>query len=172
MSEIYLDPRMEYDHAQRQLVSAQQMGILPDISRQETAFVTYVRQGLPYNTAARCAGMTAEHMMAFTQDARFHAAMQYSMERATAVINVTRDMLTYMLLDAHSLAANATEQIMAIRELGKLHDLYPRAGSAPKGQVIEHDKPASGRALQQMDDAQLLEHAGYESLEPERPIRD
>jgi len=26
--------------------------------------------------------------------------------------------------------------------------------------------------LQQMDDAQLLEHAGYESLEPERPIRD
>ena len=69
-------------------------------------------------------------------------------------------------------AANATEQIMAIRELGKLNDLYPRAGAPARGAVIEHGTPSSGRALQQMDDAQLLEHAGYESLEPERPIRD
>lgn len=172
MNELPLDPRMEYEHAQRQLHSAKEMGLLPEISRQEVAFVTYVRQGLPFNTAARCAGMTAEHMMAFTDDARFHAAMQYSMERATSVLNVTRDMLNYMLMEAHACSANATEQIMAIRELGKLNDLYPRTGTPAKGAVIEHNTPSSGRALQQMDDAQLLEHAGYESLEPERPIRD
>lgn len=172
MNELPLDPRMEYEHAQRQLHSAKEMGLLPEISRQEVAFVTYVRQGLPFNTAARCAGMTAEHMLAFTEDSRFHAAMQYSMERASSVLNVTRDMLNYMLMEAHACSANATEQIMAIRELGKLNDLYPRAGAPARGAVIEHGKPSSGRALQQMDDAQLLEHAGYESLEPERPARD
>ena len=59
MNELPLDPRMEYEHAQRQLHSAKEMGLLPEISRQEVAFVTYVRQGLPFNTAARCAGMTA-----------------------------------------------------------------------------------------------------------------
>lgn len=171
MSEMPLDPRMEYDHAQRQLVSAREMGLLPDITTQEIAFTTYVRQGLPFITAARCAGMTKEHMMAFTEDARFHAAMQYSNERAVAVLNVTRDMLNYMLLEAHSLAANATEQIMAIRELGKLNGLYPSATPA-KGAIIEHGKPTSGRALQQMDDEKLLQHAGYEPLDPVKVTRE
>lgn len=171
MNDMPLDPRMEYDHAQRQLVSAKEMGLLPDISSQEIAFVTYVRQGLPFITAARCAGMTREHMTAFTDDARFHAAMQYSNERAVSVLNVTRDMLNYMLMEAHSLASNATEQIMAIRELGKLNGLYPSATPA-KGMVIEHGKPTSGRALQQMDDDKLLQHAGYDNLDPVKVTRE
>lgn len=171
MNDMPLDPRMEYDHAQRQLVSAKEMGLLPDISSQEIAFVTYVRQGLPFITAARCAGMTREHMTAFTDDARFHAAMQYSNERAVSVLNVTRDMLNYMLMEAHSLASNATEQIMAIRELGKLNGLYPSATPA-KGVVIEHGKPNSGRALQQMDDEKLLQHAGYDNLDPVKVTRE
>lgn len=171
MNDMPLDPRMEYDHAQRQLVSAKEMGLLPDISSQEIAFVTYVRQGLPFITAARCAGMTREHMTAFTDDARFHAAMQYSNERAVSVLNVTRDMLNYMLMEAHSLASNATEQIMAIRELGKLNGLYPSATPA-KGMVIEHGKPTSGRALQQMDDEKLLQHAGYDNLDPVKVTRE
>ena len=171
MNDMPLDPRMEYDHAQRQLVSAKEMGLLPDISSQEIAFVTYVRQGRPFITAARCAGMTREHMTAFTDDARFHAAMQYSNERAVSVLNVTRDMLNYMLMEAHSLASNATEQIMAIRELGKLNGLYPSATPA-KGMVIEHGKPTSGRALQQMDDEKLLQHAGYDNLDPVKVTRE
>ena len=56
---VPLDPRMEYLHAQRQLESAVSMGSVPESSRQEVAFVTFVRQGLPYNTAGRCAGMTS-----------------------------------------------------------------------------------------------------------------
>lgn len=161
-----LDPRTEYDYAQRQLHSAKEMGILPDMSRQEVAFVTYVRQGLPYTTAARCAGMTAQHLSVFIEDERFTLAMQYTMERASATINITRDMLNYMLLESHSLASNATEQIMAIKELGKLNGLYPSATGA--GRLIEVEKgvPASGRALQNMSDEQLLEHAGFDSLDP------
>lgn len=169
-----LDPRTEYDYAMRQLISAKEMGILPDMSRQEAAFITYVRQGLPHPTAARCAGMTIAHMNMFLEDERFVRALSYSMERSAATVNITRDMLSYMLLESHSIAANATEQIMAIKELGKLHGLYPSA-TAPSGRVIEGGKevPSSKRIMDGYSDDQLLEHAGFEGgLDPVPVTRD
>lgn len=169
---VPLDPRMEYLHAQRQLESAVSMGSVPEISRQEVAFVTFVRQGLPYNTAGRCAGMTSQHVQAFTEDDRFIAAMQYSMERASAVLNVTTDMLNYMLMEAHAGAINTTEQVMAIRELGKLNGLYPAAAPARVGALLEHGKPANARGMQAMPDETLLEHAGYDALDPVKVTRE
>jgi hypothetical protein len=40
---------------------------------------------------------------------------------------ITLEKVTEMLLDAYRSAVNATEMVMAARELGKLHDLYPSA---------------------------------------------
>ena len=56
-----------------------------------------------------------------------------------------RDQLTEMLLEAHSKASNTTEEVCAIRELGKLLGLYPATKKSVK--KVHHIEELSDNEL-------------------------
>ena len=69
---------------------------------------------------------------------------------------VTRDQLTNLLLESHRKSANATEEIMAIREIGKINGLY-EDGKTPS-LVINNNY--FEKQLDELSDEDLLQLSG------------
>lgn len=70
-----------------------------------------------------------------------------------------------MLLDAHSKSANTTEEVMAIKELGKLNDLYPAERKRIEQTMMKVD---SEKQLKRLSEQQLMQITGdIIDLEPE-----
>jgi len=70
---------------------------------------------------------------------------------------VTRDHLTQLLLESHKKAANSAEEIMAIREMGKLHKLYEQA---PMVQINTLNIEQNQKKIEVLSDEELLRMAG------------
>ena len=164
-----LDPRIEFDHYQTELRQCVESGVLPELNSMEQLVLVYVRQGFPQAVAARMAGMTVQQLMEFRADPRFDIALEFTLTRKATSLEVTKDMLNYMALEAHGYAKDATEMVKAIDLLAKLNGLYQGAGN--KGRIIDgavEDKTGKTmRHLQQMSDGQLIEQAGLDGLDPE-----
>lgn len=163
-----LDPRIEFDHYQTELRQCVESGVLPELNTQEQLVLVYIRQGFPQAVAARMAGMTVAQLMEFRGDPRFEISLEFTLTRKATSLEITKDMLNYMALEAHGFAKDATEMVKAIDLMAKLNGLYP--GNAPKGRVIDgavEDKTGKTmRHLQQMSDGQLLQQAGFDDLDP------
>ncbi len=72
-------------------------------------------------------------------------------------LEVTRNQLNLLLLEAHKKSATATEEVAAIRELGKINGLYEKV--EPDITInIQHNV----HKLEVMSDAELLKLAGRE----------
>ncbi len=76
-------------------------------------------------------------------------------------VEVSRDDVTRMLFETHKKCANAAEEVMAIKELAKINDLYPRAN---ENITISHHVIHSLDRLQSMGDAELVKLIGEENL--------
>lgn len=164
-----LDPRIEFDHYQTELRQCVESGVLPELNSMEQLVLVYVRQGFPQAVAARMAGMTVQQLMEFRADPRFEIALEFTLTRKAVSVEITKEMLNYMALEAHGYAKDATEMVKAIDLLAKLNGLYPGA-NGNKGRLIEAEDSKTGktmRHLQQMSDGQLIEQAGLDGLDPE-----
>lgn len=97
---------------------------LADLTQQEVIFVQSLLRGLPIQMAARQAGVPETEMHSFAAQPHVSSVLSYMRETMfTTHIEVNRDMLNLMLFEAHAKSANATEEIMAIRELAKMNGL-------------------------------------------------
>jgi phage terminase small subunit len=142
------------------------------ISGQEEQLILHFFRGFPAVAAARAAGYKEPAMASkFLQLESTEKLLAYLREREFANINVTRDMLNSMLLQAHSKAGTATEEVMAIRELGKLNDLYQdtkgnRQNNSTLVTINQTLNPRDGRPevtqrqIQGLPDDELLRLAG------------
>jgi len=137
------------------------------LTEQEKQALHYLAYGFTKAAAAKAAGFPST---AVFQRQHVQEAMDELNNTATAEIKVTRDMLTQMLFESHRKSATATEEIAAVREIGKLHGLYEsdrmKQTTNINVNVIEQ--------IESLPDDELLELAnidGVYTLEPE-PIND
>ena len=137
---------------------------------QEQRFVMFCLKGLQPVAAARAAGYKGDFDgPKLLLKKKIRQAMQNVTEYELHDTRVTREKLTHMLFEAHSHAANATEEINAIRELGKMHGTYEATKIAQTIDVTA--KVSSVKQLEQLDDNQLAKIAGEKPLfDPEDAI--
>jgi len=128
----------------------------------------YMR-GMTKAGAARAAGYTESHQWyKFFNSEGVATVIEYLRQKEFSDIRVTRDSITAMLMEAHSKAANTTEEVKAIVELAKLHNVYPAAPKSGGGgtQVnvnlnggsvdgLEGIEIKNEKQLERMSDAQL-----------------
>lgn len=135
---------------------------LSRLNHQESRLVEELLRGVPLIPAAKAAGIKRDQ--AHEVAARPHVAQTLAYLRdqyAREVVRVDRDMLNMMLLEAHGKAATATEEIMAIRELGKMNGCY----EPEKREVVTRNM--TYEQVQQLDTDELLRLAEEDSLDPE-----
>jgi hypothetical protein len=127
-------------------------------SAQEERFILFVLRGIEPNEAATAAGYsTVGEGGRLMRAPRIKAGLDMLRKREFYDIRITRESLSHMLLEAHAKAATATEEIAAIRELGKMNGLY-----APEQRVNTNvnTEVKTLRHLQQLNDNELLKLAG------------
>lgn len=147
---------------------------------QEKQYLLLILNGTRAIDAAQAVGATvpAKFVERMHEDPRAQAVMDQVPAHRTQKVAITRDMLNIMLLDSHSRAATATEEIMAIRELGKMNDLY--ADAKHKGMKIVNNigntqVNVTAKKFESMSDEELLELSGDDiTLDPDdyRRIED
>jgi phage terminase small subunit len=100
-------------------------GIDP-LTNQQEQFVLGLLRGLRPASAARSAGYSqpAETSYSLLTNSKIKAILTHLKNEEFENIKVNRDQLTMMLFEAHSKSATATEEIAAVREIGKMHGLY------------------------------------------------
>ena len=138
------------------------LDIKPLTRQLETAMMFYMR-GFSAVAASKAAGyVNSKVLRAFIESEEGHAILEYLQNRHFQDIRVTRDHLTQMLFEAHAKAATATEEIAAIRELGKMHDLYEndKRKGAVNVNIDNAVKIANPKQLERMSNEQLLQFVG------------
>ena len=147
------------------------------LTPQQEKFVNMVLKAYSVTAAERAAGYAPGVGKKLLNEPHIQAVLAYFREHKLNDIKITRETLTEMLLGSHSKAANASEEIMAARELGKLHDLYESDkhkgikiqnninninGATPQGGVT------SMKQVERMRDEDLFRLAGMpaEALDP------
>lgn len=130
----------------------------PMLTEQERTLVVSLARGMTLAQAARLAGYT-QTTSAKKALERPHVASALGAMRNSLLASlgnaVTRENLTLMLFEAHRNAATATEQIAAIREIGKMHGLYE-----PERKVVDAHISGAVQHIRQLDDAELVRLAG------------
>ena len=124
------------------------------LSVQQEQFVLYVLRGLTPTQSAKAAGYahpSTEGSRLMGLD-KISLLLQHFRDEELSAIKVTRDNLTVMLYEAHRKSANSTEEIAAIRELGKMHGVY----EAEKTESVQIHKVEQ---LERLDDAELIKLA-------------
>jgi transposase len=106
---------------------------LEALDERERVFVEARLRGLNIRQASAAAGVT--HQMGSTIEAREEVlqAMQRGRQISAEATGRTREQIDEMLMDAYRNATNTVEQVMAVRELAKLHGLY-----APTTVKVDH----------------------------------
>lgn len=106
---------------------------LEELDERERVFVESRLRGLNIKQASAAAGVT--HQMGSMIEARPEVirAMTLGREISSRETGMTREKINEMLLDAYRNATNTIEQVMAARELAKLHGLY-----APAKVEVDH----------------------------------
>lgn len=136
---------------------------------QEKQYLLFLLNGVKPLAAAKAVGATvpAAFVQRLNDDPRAQEVMAQVPAFQTEKVEITRDMLNVMLLDSHSRAATATEEIMAIRELGKMNDLY--ADAKHKGLKIVNNigttqVSIAAKRIEALSDEELLRLSGDDIL--------
>lgn len=141
------------------------------LSTQQEKFLLYVVRGASVKDAADHVGMSTGAAYALYRSEQFKVLADYLREvilgMSQTETKITREMLNMMLLEAHSKAATATEEIAAVRELGKMNDLYLDAQRKAGVEVKIDIHNLNERSIERLSDSELIElsDADY-SLEP------
>lgn len=136
---------------------------LARLNPQEARFVEDLLRGVPLLVAAKNAGIKRDSAAEFAARPHIAETLAYLRDQyARARVVVDRDMLNMMFLEAHAKAASATEEIMAIRELGKMNGCYE-----PEKREVINRKGMTYEQVRNLDTEQLLELAGDEGIDPD-----
>jgi len=135
------------------------------LTSQQERFVFLLMQGMSPRQSLRGAGYSENtSAVDVAKHPQVVRAIEYFQRVGGEQISVNRDKLTVMLFDAHSKAATATEEITAVRELGKMYGLYESDRQAAlKGST---NVQINVNRLEALDDSELMKIAGIDSLEP------
>jgi hypothetical protein len=76
-------------------------------------------------------------------------------------VHVTRNDITLLMLESHKKAENSSEEIMALREIAKLNDLYP--SSTTKVDISIAHVERSLKELEGLSTEKLLQLAGEDA---------
>jgi hypothetical protein len=138
------------------------------LNSQQEKFIMLLLRGIPLAAAERGVGYSLGRGRKTLELENVKKILEYFREHEFNDVRVTRESLTQLLFEAHSKAANATEEVMAVREIGKMHDLYE--SDRHKGTTIQHNTQinniTSQRQVERLTDEQLMQLAGMQSLEP------
>lgn len=130
----------------------------------EHAVCLYLR-GMSITAAATAAGYSSTTMLnRWLKSDAGKAVLDYVQKKHMGDSKITRDQITQLFFEAHAKAANATEEISAVREIAKLHDLYEnekrKGNAAVNVQINNVSNVSNAKQLERMTDTQLLELAG------------
>ena len=138
---------------------------LDPLTAQEEQLLLYRMRGMTEPAAAKAAGMSTQRGKMLLSTPKFGILLEYLLKQTRQNIRIDVDMLNGMLLASHKKAATSMEEIAAVRELGKLNDLYP---SEKKTLKIDVAKITSTRQIEDLSDQDLAELAGdVIDLDPE-----
>ena len=149
MAESYSDADKVYLHTQYDVVGE-------SLTPQEEKLVLFAFRGVPIHIAAKNVGMSVEQADEAMASPTAQQLTSIMRERESKNIEVTRDRLNMMLFDAHARSATATEEIMAIRELGKMNDLYADNKGRMAGGAQVNINVSNVRQIERASDQQLL----------------
>jgi hypothetical protein len=90
----------------------------------EARLLALVNQGTGLPSAAEAVGLTLKKATKILSQEKHQKVLATLDRERAAPARIDRSMLTMMLLEAHRKAGTATEEISAIKELGKMHGLY------------------------------------------------
>ena len=97
---------------------------LPKLDRQQQAFVHSYANLHNVGAAANAAGITRATALRWMKTDAVADNLDFYENEALIEHKVSRDKLTAMLFEAHRKSATSTEEVAAIRELGKMHGVY------------------------------------------------
>jgi len=142
------------------------------LTPQQERFILFLLRGLSVTAAERAVGYASGYGRNLLKEEHVQKILEYYKEHEFKDIRVSRDTLTTLLFEAHAKSATATEEIAAIRELGKMHDVYEsdkRKGINVNTNIVNI---TNAKQVERLDDAQLLELAGFTSLDPVPTARE
>jgi len=142
------------------------------LTPQQERFLLLILRGMNVRAAERGAGYAEGSGSALLNQPHVEKILDYYREHEFKDIRVTRDGLTQLLFEAHAKAGCATEEIMAIKEIGKMHDLYE--GDKHKGIKIQQNTlnmngkqvVTNTKQVERLSESELLQLCAFESLEP------
>jgi len=131
------------------------------LTAQQEQFVLYALRGLTPSQAAKAAGYKshAHSGRSLMAQEKIQALLGHLRSEELDNIKVTRDKLTIMLFEAHRKSATSTEEIAAVRELGKMHGLYE-----PEKVQTQSLHLHKVEQLERLDDAELVKLAGADDF--------
>lgn len=106
---------------------------LENLNDRERVVVEGRLRGMSQAAIAQMAGTTLDVVRAMLGLDHIRIALQHGRQISADFTAITREKLTAMLMEAYQASATATEQILAVRELAKLHGL-----NAPTQVSIDH----------------------------------
>lgn len=123
-----------------------------NLTQQEKAFVfNFVRtRSIP--AAADVSGIPKADALVLLEQDKIKNACEFYDEATVSKIKVDRNKLTNMLFEAHRHSATATEEIAAIREIGKMNGLYE-----PEKTVAITANYTKVEQMESLSDEELLE---------------
>lgn len=137
---------------------------LAELTAQEAIFLQTLLRGLPLIMAAQQAGVPQEQAHSFVSQPHVAQVLAYMREQQiTAEVEINKNMLNLMTLEAHAKSANATEELKAIDQLAKLNGLYP-------DKTIKHeinDTRKTAQQMRRMSDDDLAQLAGEDIIDAE-----
>lgn len=136
--------------------------IKPFTTQQEMFLYGHLK-GLKLGDAAANAGMDPSAASRFMKREDVEALLHFIRSQYREDIGITVESLIGMLMEAHSKAATATEEINAIREMGKMLGLYESDKLARQRQEVTLNlgdrSPTSEKGIERMSDEDLLRTA-------------
>lgn len=137
---------------------------LPRLDRQRMSLVHHYVRSHNIKMAANAAGCSMAKAKQWLEEEDVTVVLEYYDKQAMQECKVDRESLTLLLFEAHRKSATATEEIAAIRELGKMNGVY--APEKVQTQSVHYHKIEH---LETLSDDELLDTAdiGTDGLIPE-----
>lgn len=138
------------------------LNIKPLPRQMEHAVLMYIR-GHSVSAAARAAGYkNPNQLKAWIESEEGEQVLKYVQQKHLSDIKVTRELITQLFFEAHAKAATSTEEISALRELAKLHDLYEneKRRGAINVEINNTHNVTNQKQIDRLSDEELMQLAG------------
>ena len=130
---------------------------LKTLSRHKEMFCFHLASGARPAAAGKAVGAPAEQALDWAKDPQIREVVDGIHSTQVEGVRFTREKLSSMLLQSYYKAATATEEIAAVREIGKLQGLY-----APETTELNVNLNNS-KQLETLSDAELAKLAGMDN---------